>query len=403
MTNGRVLLGITGCIAAYKSCEVLRGLQKAGRDVRVVMTEAATRFIAPTTFGALTNAPVGVGLFDDPREPIPHIRFAEDCDLFLIAPCTADVLAKMANGIADDLLTSTALAAWDKLVVAPAMNVHMYESPATQHNMALLRERGVRFIEPDSGRLACGDVGTGKLAPVGIIVDETLRFLGDAGCSRDLEGMRVLVTAGPTIEPIDPVRYISNPSTGKMGYAIAQEALHRGAEVTLVSGPVAIPSPAGASVVSVRTADEMLEACERAFDDCDIAIFSAAVSDMKPATVSDHKLKKGIDDDALGSIELIENPDILSTLAARKKSDQVVVGFAAETDDVVANGKRKLASKHADLIVANDVSAGKGFASDRDRVVLLTERCEEELPEMTKREIGKAIFDFILKSPSELG
>ena len=389
-----VLIGVTGCIAAYKSAEIVRALQKRGLRVKVVMTEHATHFIDPLTFRSLTHEPVAVGLFDDPSDPIHHISLAEEADLFLIAPCTANVVAKIAHGIADDLLTTTALACTAPLVVAPAMNVHMYEAAATQENLSALARRGARIVEAGSGYLACGDVGRGRLAEIEDIVDCVLETLeGDA--RRDLEGMHVLVTAGPTEEPIDPVRFITNRSSGKMGYAVAEAAAARGAKVTLVSGPVALDAPAGVDRVPVRTACEMLQSASDPFERCDIAVFTAAVADMRPAAPVAHKLKKSSSDDAdlLSRIELVENPDILATLAARKRDDQVIVGFAAETDDVVANAQRKLASKHADFIVANRVGEGVAFGTDDNQATLVLVDGSVDLPLMPKRELADRILD----------
>lgn len=390
-----VLLGVTGCIAAYKSCEILRGLQKAGVRVKVVMTKNACEFVGPTTFRALTHEPVAIDTFGDgPGDPIHHVSLAEECDLFLIAPCTANVLAKMAAGIADDLLSTTALACTAPIAVAPAMNVHMYEAVATQHNMQVLASRGVHFIEPGEGYLACGDVGRGRLAdPVDIVAS----VLGMLGREKDLGGRHVVVTAGPTVEPIDAVRFISNPSTGKMGFAIAEAAVERGAEVTLVTGPVSLADVPGARMVRVGTACEMKTAVDEAFPSADIAIFSAAVSDFRPRTVSDRKLKKGADDEALAHIELVENPDILASCGAAKREDQVVVGFAAETNDVIGNARSKLSCKKADFIVANDVSRGQGFGADSDEVAFVSASGEEPLPEMGKRELADRILDKALE------
>lgn len=389
-----VLIGVTGCIAAYKSAEIVRALQKRGLRVKVVMTEHATHFIDPLTFRSLTHEPVAVGLFDDPSDPIHHISLAEEADLFLIAPCTANVVAKIAHGIADDLLTTTALACTAPLVVAPAMNVHMYEAAATQENLSALARRGARIVEAGSGYLACGDVGRGRLAEIEDIVDCVLETL-EGEARRDLEGMHVLVTAGPTEEPIDPVRFITNRSSGKMGYAVAEAAAARGAKVTLVSGPVALDAPAGVDRVPVRTACEMLQSASDPFERCDIAVFTAAVADMRPAAPVDHKLKKSSSDDAdlLSRIELVENPDILATLAAQKHDGQVVIGFAAETDDVVANAQRKLASKHADLIVANRVGEGVAFGTDDNQATFVLADESVELPLMPKRELADRILD----------
>lgn len=390
-----VLLGVTGCIAAYKSCEVLRGLQKAGVRVKVVMTKNACEFVGPTTFRALTHEPVAIDTFGDgPGDPIHHVSLAEECDLFLIAPCTANVLAKMAAGIADDLLSTTALACTAPIAVAPAMNVHMYEAVATQHNIQVLASRGVHFIEPGEGYLACGDVGRGRLADPADIVASVLHMLER---EKDLEGKRVVVTAGPTVEPIDAVRFISNPSTGKMGFAIAEAAVERGAEVTLVTGPVSLTDVSGAKMVRVGTACEMKTAVDEAFPSADIAIFSAAVSDFRPRTVSDRKLKKGADDEALAHIELVENPDILASCGTAKHAGQVVVGFAAETNDVVGNARSKLSRKKADFIVANDVSSGRGFGTDSNEVAFVSASGEEHLPEMGKRELADRILDKALE------
>ena len=390
-----VLLGVTGCIAAYKSCEVLRGLQKAGVRVKVVMTKNACEFVGPTTFRALTHEPVAIDTFGDgPGDPIHHVSLAEECDLFLIAPCTANVLAKMAAGIADDLLSTTALACTAPIAVAPAMNVHMYEAVATQHNMQVLASRGVHFIEPGEGYLACGDVGRGRLADPADIVASVLHMLER---EKDLEGKRVVVTAGPTVEPIDAVRFISNPSTGKMGFAIAEAAVERGAEVTLVTGPVSLTDVPGAKMVRVGTACEMKTAVDGAFPSAEIAVFSAAVSDFRPRTVSDRKLKKGADDEALAHVELVENPDILASCGAAKREGQVVVGFAAETNDVIGNARSKLSRKKADFIVANDVSRGRGFGTDSDEVTFVSASGEEHLPEMGKRELADRILDKALE------
>lgn len=384
-----VLLGVTGCIAAYKSCEIVRALQKAGVRVKVVMTEHATEFVGPTTFRALTHEKVAVGLFDDPEDPIHHVSLAQEADAFLIAPCTANVIAKIANGIADDLLTTTALATTAPLIIAPAMNVNMYDNGATRYNIGKLHIRGARIVEAGDGYLACGDVGKGRLADIEDIVGATLDELG---VRRDLDGRRVMVTAGPTVEPIDPVRYISNRSSGKTGYAIARAAALRGADVTLVSGPVSLPAPEGVRVVRVRTAHEMLEAAEGAFRDADIAVFAAAVADMRPRAVSDRKLKKSLDGDELGAIELVENPDILATLAARKDR-QVVVGFAAETNDVVPNAEAKLAAKRADFVVANQVGEGMAFGTDDNAVWFVDAEEIEELPRMPKSRLADEILD----------
>ena len=384
-----VLVGVTGCIAAYKSCEIVRGLQKAGVRVKVVMTEHATEFVGPTTFRALTHEPVAVGLFDDPSDPIHHISLAQEADVFVIAPCTANVMAKIANGIADDLLTTTALATTSPLMIAPAMNVHMYENAATMANRGKLEMRGVEFIEAGEGYLACGDTGRGRLADPSEIVTAVLARLGIA---HDLAGLRVLVTAGPTVEPIDPVRYLTNSSSGKMGHAVAEAAARRGADVTLVSGPVTLQPPAGVHTVRVRTARDMLQACEEAFKTADIAVCAAAVADMRPETAAASKLKKATDAEALSTIHLVENPDILATLGA-SKGRRTVVGFAAETDDVAANGRAKLEKKHADLIVANEVGYEKTFGEDANTALFVMTEEDVPLPTMSKRDLAERILD----------
>lgn len=450
-----ILVGVTGCIAAYKAGEIVRGLQKAGVRVKVVMTEHGTHFVDPVTFRALTHEKVAVGLFDDPSDPIRHISLAQECDVFLIAPCTANVMAKVACGIADDLLSTTALATTATLAIAPAANVHMYEAAATQENMATLRRRGVRFIEGDAGYLACGDVGRGRLADPAVIVRETLGLLAErvgldalreaceqhgevpfaavmeqisAVSSRHpercaesasapiptdapqpaavadgaatmpagaLAGRTVLVTAGPTVEPIDSVRYISNYSSGKMGYAIAEAAAAAGARVVLVSGPVALAAPAGVEVVPVKTARDMLAAAASVFPAADAAIFAAAVADLRPANPADRKLKKGRDDAALANVPLTENPDILATLAAGKRPDQYVVGFAAETNDVLMNAHAKLQKKNADMIVANQVGDGLAFGTDNNEVWLVTEGDDVLLPLMSKRAVAERLVEVV--------
>lgn len=384
-----VVLGVTGCIAAYKSCEILRALQKRNVRVKVVMTQHATHFVDPVTFRALTHEKVAVDLFDDPTDPIHHISLAQEADLFLIAPCTANVMAKLAYGLADDLLSTSALATTAPVMLAPAMNVHMYENPVTQENMAKLKARGVRFIEPDAGYLACGDVGKGRLAEPDDIAEAALKVLEG---KRDLAGKRVMITAGPTEEPIDPVRFITNRSSGKMGYSIAVAAAQRGAQVTLISGPVQLDEPNDVEVVHVQTAQQMFEAANAAFKDADIAIFSAAVADVRPAHPANKKLKKSFDDAKLDNVELVQNPDILATMG-KKKDQQLVVGFAAETNDVVANGLRKLATKHADMIVANEVGHGKAFGTEGNEAWLLTEDENEHLPFMPKAELADVILD----------
>lgn len=388
-----VVLGISGCIAAYKACQIVRDFQKAGVRVKVVMTEHATHFVDPLTFRSLTHEPVAVGLFDDPTDPIHHISLADEVDLMVLAPCTANLIAKVAHGIADDLLSTTVLATTAPILVSPAMNVHMYEAAATQENMATLKRRGFHFIEADDGYLACGYVGKGRLPEPSAIVEKALHLLNECDpIPQDLAGKRVLITAGPTIEPIDPVRYITNRSSGKFGYAIASAAASRGARVSLVSGPVALAEPAGVEVIHVETAREMLEACRSVFPTADIAICAAAVADMRPAHAADRKLKKGINDEELSAIKLTENPDILATLGA-SKDRQVVVGFAAETNDVIENAKKKLSKKNACMIVANEVGSDKAFGKDDDEIWLVRADETVHIGPALKTELAHAILD----------
>lgn len=384
----RVALFVTGGIAAYKACEVLRGLQKGGCDVRVCMSANATKLVGPTTFEALSGHHVTLGIFGDGETPIPHIELSEWADLALVCPATANVIAKMAAGIADDAVSTTLVACSCPVVVAPAMNVHMWQNPATQANVKTLVSRGVQVVGPATGRLACGDVGAGKLEDVNVIVAAALARVRAHG---SLAGKRVVITAGPTHEPIDPVRYLSNASSGKMGYALAQAAAAHGAEVTLVSGPVSQPKPTGVKLVGVTTAAEMLAATQEAFESADAAILAAAVSDYRPAKSSDHKLKKAAE--PLEALELVENEDILATISATR-GGRVVIGFAAETNDVIENARKKLERKGCDLIVANDVSrADSTFGADTDLVTLVGNKYEEELPLMSKPEVAEAIIE----------
>lgn len=390
-----VLIGVTGCVAIYKACEVIRGLQKAGVRVKVVMTEHATEFIKPSLFRALTREPVAVGLFDDaPGDPIHHISLAKEADLFLIAPCTANVMGKIAHGIADDLLTTTAMATTAQLALAPAMNVNMYESAANQENMRILKERGVAFIDAENGYLACGDVGKGRLADPDEIVAFALDLLK---AKQDLAGKRVLITAGPTVEPIDPVRFISNPSSGKTGFAIAEAAQERGAEVIVVSGPVRLADVNGVETVRVKTACEMFDAVSERFDEVDIAVFTAAVSDFRPANPASSKLKKGSADDQLTTIHLVENPDILATMGSRKRAGQVVVGYAAETEDVEANAREKLVRKNADVIVGNLATEGRAFATDENELVIVDTQGVRRTGVADKRVLADIVLDEALR------
>ena len=382
-----VLLCVTGCIAAYKSCEILRLLQKAGCRVKVLMTEHATQFVGPTTFRALTHEMVAIGLFDDPEDPIHHISLAQEADIVLVAPATANSIAKMAHGLADDLMSTTLLATKAPVLIAPAMNSGMWSAVATQDNVQVLKGRGVRFVQPDSGYLACGDVGSGRLASPETIADATLSLLRG---SSDLSGEHVLITAGPTHEPIDPVRYIANRSSGKMGLELAKAARDRGANVTLVAGPIDLSIPSGIEAISVQTASQMRDAAVKAFEHSTIAILAAAVADYTPAMPADHKLKKAVD--PIDSIPLIQTQDILAELSSNK-GDRIVVGFAAETNDVVEYAQAKLKRKGCDAIVANDVSrSDAGFGSSNNRAWWVTSSAIDDLGLLEKNALADEIL-----------
>jgi len=383
-----IVLGVTGCIAAYKACELARALVRDGFRVKPVMTEAATRFVGPLTMRTLTGEQVASSLWEDPGSaPVHHISLAEEADVLVIAPCTANVLAKLASGRADDILTTTALATEAPLVIAPAMNTHMWRAEATRESVAVLRGRGAVIIEPEAGELACGDVGEGRLVDVHVIADAVR---AEATRSNSLSDVRVLVTAGPTHEPIDPVRFIGNPSSGKTGYLIAEEAARRGAEVVLVSGPTALPDPFGVTTTRVQTAIEMEAAVLEAYASAHVVVATAAVSDYRPAHVHEQKVKKS---EASEVIELESNPDILARLG-KDKGDRVLVGFAAETESVLSNAREKLESKRLDMIVANDVSVkGLGFGSDTNAVTIVTAEAEDDQGVLTKRQLAARIVD----------
>lgn len=388
-SNGEktVLLCVTGCIAAYKSCEILRLMQKAGYRVKVLMTEHATQFVGPTTFRALTHEKVAIGLFDDPEDPIHHISLAQEADVVLVAPATANCIAKMAHGIADDLMSTTLLATKAPILIAPAMNSGMWSAAATQENVEVLKSRGVHFVQPDSGYLACGDVGSGRLPTPEAIADATCSLLQG---STDLVGEHVLITAGPTHEPIDPVRYIANRSSGKMGLELARAARDRGANVTLIAGPIELPIPAGIETIHVQTASQMYNAAVKAFGRSTIAILAAAVADYTPSAPSDHKLKKAVD--PIDSIPLIQTQDILAELSSNKE-DRIVIGFAAETNDVMEYAQAKLKRKGCDAIVANDVSrSDAGFGSSNNRAWWVTSSSVDDLGLLEKRALADEIL-----------
>jgi len=395
-----VALGVGGGIAAYKAAELARALMERGFTVEVVMTRAAEEFVRPLTFAALTGRKVLTHLFsaasaeDTLSSAIEHIRVAQDNQVLVIAPATADLLAKFAHGLADDLLTTAYLAYTGPVVLAPAMNVNMWNHPATRENLRVLRERGHVIVEPDDGALACGMVGPGRLAELERIAAAVTAVASAGKPRRDLEGETILITAGPTREPLDAVRYVSNRSSGKMGYALAEEAIARGARVVLVSGPVSVDPPAGAELLSVQTALEMRDAVMQHLNESTIVIKAAAVADYHLADPPKHKVKKTA---ARLSLELEPTPDILAEVG-KKKDDRILIGFAAETGDLVAEARRKLESKNCDMVVANLVSrTDTGFDSDQNEVVLVT-RSGEAIPvaRAPKRDIARSILDQVV-------
>jgi phosphopantothenoylcysteine decarboxylase / phosphopantothenate---cysteine ligase len=400
----RITLGVTGGVAAYKAAELVRLLQQDGFTVQVVMTRGAREFVTPLTFAALSGQKVITDLFEksstgeaNVESAIEHIAVAQRTDLLLVAPATADILAKFARGIADDFLTTLYLATTAPVIVAPAMNVNMWNHAATQANIEMLRGRGVRVVNPDEGYLACGMTGAGRLAgqqEIVAAVRETLH------AQKDLQNETILITAGPTCEDLDPVRYLTNRSSGKMGYAVAEAAARRGAKVILVSGPVNLETPAGVERIDVRTAEQMRGAVTERLASSTIAIFAAAVADYRPAELHTEKMKRNKEPLTL---RLEPTPDILAE-AAQTKGDRLIVGFAAETDHVAENARKKLAAKNADLIVANDVTAeGAGFDSDTNIVTLFSSDGRDlALPKLTKSDVAQRILDEVLRLRSVL-
>src|SRR3984893_14605434 len=393
----KIALGVCGGIAAYKAAEIVRLLQDRGIRVQVIMTDSAQEFIRPLTFAALSEEKVITGMFNRKAgaEPnidsaIEHIAVAQSIDALVIAPATADVLAKFAQGIANDFLTTLYLATTAPVVVAPAMNVNMWDHPATQQNLDTLRKRGVTIVEPGSGYLACGMTGPGRLAENEAVVAAVMDVLV---ASQDLSGETVLITAGPTREKIDPVRYLTNRSSGRMGYALAEAAVRRGARVLLVSGPTALPPPGAAEVTRVESAEEMREAALKLLPVATVVIKTAAVSDYRPKTAARQKIKRK----GATTLELAATPDILKELCLRKES-QIMVGFAAETENVLENARQKLVAKNLDAIVVNDVSReGVGFDSDRNAVTIITRDEIVEVPETTKWEVAQRVLDQVVR------
>ena len=390
--NGKcVLLGVTGGIAAYKMANVASGLRKAGADVHVIMTENATQFITPLTFETLTNNRCVVDTFArDFKYEVTHISLAKAADLIMIAPATANVIAKMAHGIADDMLTTVVLAAKCKKLVSPAMNTAMLENPITQDNLATLKKYGFGIIEPTVGMLACKDVGSGKLPEPEVLCEEIYRVIAR---EKDLQGLHITVTAGPTQESLDPVRFLTNHSSGKMGYAIAREAMLRGADVTLISGPVALKAPLGVKLVNITTAQEMLEGVQAALSQTDVLVMAAAVADYRPAVVADNKMKKGEGD---MSIPLERTGDVLGWVAQNRHPGLFVCGFSMETEHMLENSQKKLSKKKLDMIVANNLKTqGAGFGVETNVVTLITQDWVEELPLLGKDEVAGKLLTAI--------
>ncbi|AWI03938.1 bifunctional phosphopantothenoylcysteine decarboxylase/phosphopantothenate--cysteine ligase CoaBC [Clostridium drakei] len=386
-----IVIGVTGGIAAYKALDVISKLKKKDFEIHVIMTKAALEFLTPLSFQTLSENIVNFDMFSEPKAwEIQHISLAKKADLMLIVPATANIIGKVASGIADDLLSTTIMATKAPVVFAPAMNTNMYNNPIVQDNMGKLIKFGYKFIYPESGRLACGDEGEGKLANTELISEFVQSMMYDI---KDLEGKKVLVTAGPTIASMDPVRYITNRSSGKMGYSVAEEARDRGADVTLISGDTYIKAPAGVNVIHVKTNKEMLNSVIDNFEKQHIVIKAAAVADYKPKDYSKKKIKKSQDEFEL---KLVKDEDILKKLGTLKKK-QILVGFAAESNDLLENAQKKLKAKNLDYIVANDITASDtGFASDNNKVTILCKDGRKiDLEKMSKRQVAKKLFDLI--------
>ncbi|QUI21820.1 bifunctional phosphopantothenoylcysteine decarboxylase/phosphopantothenate--cysteine ligase CoaBC [Vallitalea pronyensis] len=395
MLKGKtIVIGVSGGIAVYKVCDIVSQLKKLNATVHVIMTKSATEFVAPLTFRSLSQQPVVVDMFEKVEKwDIEHIALAKAADLFLLAPATANMIGKMANGIADDMLSTTVMATKAPVFIAPAMNANMYDNPIVQRNIKRLKAYGYAFIDPDSGRLACGDIGQGKLAHVGRIM-ETIKM--QLVKDKIMTGQKVLITAGPTREAIDPVRYLTNHSSGKMGYALAKAAIQRGADVTLITGPVHLEEPKGlATFIQVETAEDMFQAVKAHVDHQDIIIKSAAVADYRPAIYHQQKMKKSDEDLVL---TLNRNPDILKWIGMHKKPHQFIVGFAAETNDIMENGVSKLKAKGTDLMIINDITrSDAGFQSDTNQVILVSKKGEQQqLPVMPKSQLAHIILDNII-------
>ncbi|MCX4397886.1 MULTISPECIES: bifunctional phosphopantothenoylcysteine decarboxylase/phosphopantothenate--cysteine ligase CoaBC [unclassified Streptomyces] len=395
MDKPKVVLGVSGGIAAYKACELLRRLTESGHDVRVVPTESSLHFVGAATWSALSGHPVSTEVWNDVHE-VPHVRIGQGADLVVVAPATADMLAKAAHGLADDLLTNTLLTARCPVVFAPAMHTEMWEHPATQENVATLRRRGAVVIEPAVGRLTGVDTGKGRLPDPGEIFEVCRRVLARGPVGPDLAGRHVVISAGGTREPLDPVRYLGNRSSGKQGYALARTAVARGARVTLVEANTGLPDPAGADVLRAGTAVQLREAVLKAAADADVVVMAAAVADFRPAEYATGKIKKK-DGQEPAPITLVRNPDILAEVAGeRARPGQIVVGFAAETDNVLANGREKLRRKGCDLLVVNEVGERRTFGSEENEaVVLAADGGETQVPYGPKEALADTVWDLV--------
>ncbi|MEU6117665.1 bifunctional phosphopantothenoylcysteine decarboxylase/phosphopantothenate--cysteine ligase CoaBC [Streptomyces sp. NPDC047117] len=397
MDKPKVVLGVSGGIAAYKACELLRRLSESGHDVRVVPTESALHFVGEATWAALSGNPASTEVWESVHE-VPHVRIGQGADLVVVAPCTADMLAKAAHGLADDLLTNTLLTARCPVVFAPAMHTEMWEHPATQENVATLRRRGAIVIEPAVGRLTGVDTGKGRFPDPAEIFEVCRRVLarGPEAVTADLAGRHVVISAGGTREPLDPVRYLGNRSSGKQGYALARTAVARGARVTLVAAETGLPDPAGVDVVRIGTAVQLREAVLKAAADADAVVMAAAVADFRPAQYAPGKIKKQ-DDVEQPPLDLVRNPDILAEISAdRARPGQIVVGFAAETDDVLENGRRKLVRKGCDLLVVNEVGEHRTFGSaENEAVVLAADGTETPVPHGPKEALADTVWDLV--------
>ena len=392
LRNKNILIGVCGGIAAYKVCELIRLLKKNGANVKVIMTKNAQKFITPLTLQTLSQNKVYTDTFESEYSyDIEHISLTTWADILVVVPATANIIGKFANGIADDLLTTTFLAFDKPVLIVPAMNSNMFENAIVQQNIQKLKLVGINFVEPESGFLACGVYGKGRYPENQKILIEIEKLL----CSQDLAGKKVLITAGPTREYLDPIRFISNRSSGKMGYALAEEAYKRGAQVTVISGPVNINAYADIEIIHVQTAFQMYQKVKDIYMQYDILIFSAAVADYRPKTTNEHKIKKENKDEL--AIELVKNPDILKFVGENKRPGQIIVGFSAETENVLENSQKKLEVKNADLIVANNVlEEGAGFDVDTNIVTLISKEKVENLPKMSKSEVAERIFDHVL-------